>query len=165
MAITVYQQDPNLWRVPQGAQSDGIVQQTLESYTERIATLRHNLEHESSAVSRMHFWKVALRMTEDNPVFGVGLGRYPHEFSKYDKKEGRFGGGRAVHNTPLMVLSETGSAGFLSLCTVLLLCVVAQTKAHRLMRQIASPEETSELGDYVKMLRISIVGSLWAECS
>ena len=158
VAITLFQQDTNLWSVPDGAVEEGLIQETLNSYVERVGTLRYNLENEGSALSRMHFWGVALRMTEANPLLGVGLGRYPHEFSKFDDSQGEYGGGRAVHNTPLLVLSETGSLGFICLLTVVLLCLFDHTISRRLLKQIEASEESREISDYVTMLRISICG-------
>jgi tetratricopeptide (TPR) repeat protein len=46
-----------------------------------------NLENEdSSLIHRKHFFKIALEIIKDNPVFGVGPGHYKYYYYKYIKK-------------------------------------------------------------------------------
>lgn len=81
------------------------------SYTERLSTIRTYEEiGEDSAMSRPHFWKVAVRMAEQN-FFGVGLRGYDNAYDKYDFLDGRYGRGRSVHSSHYMVLAELGYPG------------------------------------------------------
>jgi probable O-glycosylation ligase (exosortase A-associated) len=82
-----------------------------KSYTERLSTIRTYEEiGEDSARSRPHFWKVAVRMAEQN-FFGVGLRGYDNAYDRYDFLDGRYGRGRSVHSSHYMVLAELGYPG------------------------------------------------------
>ncbi len=152
--------DPNLWRIPQETAKESIVMTTIDGYLERLSTLRLNVRDEESAGSRMHFWKVALRMVEANPALGVGLNRYSHEYSNYDFLEGKFGRVRAVHNTLLSVLSETGFLGFGCFVGMILVALWIQVQSRRRFREIEDPDVVNELSDYISMVRISLAGFL-----
>jgi O-antigen ligase len=81
-------------------------------YTERLTTIRTFEEvGETSAISRLHFWRVAWDMTKDNPL-GVGLRNFDSMYDRYDFLDGQFGRGRAVHNSHLQALAENGFLGF-----------------------------------------------------
>ena len=82
-----------------------------KEYTERLSTIRTYEEiGEDSAMSRPHFWKVAVRMAEQN-FFGVGLRQYENAFDDYDFLDGRYGRGRSVHSVYYQVLAELGFPG------------------------------------------------------
>jgi putative inorganic carbon (HCO3(-)) transporter len=84
-----------------------------EDYVDRLETIQTYEEiGEESAISRTHFWQVALAMADDNP-FGVGLRNYEFAYDKYDFSNGRYGHGRAVHSSHFQVLSELGYFGAL----------------------------------------------------
>lgn len=84
-----------------------------EGYFDRLETIRtYDEVNEVSAMSRLHFWEVAARMAEDNPL-GVGLRNYDHLYDRYDFLEGDFGTGRSVHSSHFEVLAELGYAGAL----------------------------------------------------
>jgi putative inorganic carbon (HCO3(-)) transporter len=81
-------------------------------YTERLNTIvTYQDVGEESAISRLHFWRVALDMARDQPL-GVGLKNFEFNFDKYDFLDGRYGRGRAVHNSHLQALTENGYFGF-----------------------------------------------------
>lgn len=145
-----------------------IIQQTLNQYTERVKTLREQPEELSSASSRLHFWQIALEMTKNHPVFGVGLRRFPMEYNKYDWSNGKFGKNRAVHNTILSVLSETGVSGFLIFSFIIFFCIHSQSKAKGNARANLNESDSQEILDYVKMIRISMlgffIGSFFVNC-
>ena len=80
-------------------------------YFDRIETIRTYREiGETSALSRFHFWRVAIRMAGDYPL-GIGLNNYEYLYDAYDTTEGLYGRTRAVHNSFLEVLAEAGFAG------------------------------------------------------
>ena len=78
-------------------------------YVDRLETIQ---TEEESAMGRLHFWQVALAMSEDNPL-GVGLWNYEAAYDRYDFSHGRFGTRRSVHSSHLQVLSEIGVIGAL----------------------------------------------------
>ncbi len=80
-------------------------------YVERLDTIRTYEEvGEDSALGRLHFWRVAIDMAQANP-FGVGLRNFESAYDRYDFLNGTFGRRRAVHNSHLQVLTETGFFG------------------------------------------------------
>jgi len=84
-----------------------------EGYVDRLETIQTYEEvGEESAISRTHFWQVALAMADDKP-FGVGLRNYEFAYDKYDFSEGKYGHGRAVHSSHFQVLAELGYFGVL----------------------------------------------------
>jgi putative inorganic carbon (HCO3(-)) transporter len=83
-----------------------------EGYLERVETISTFEEvGEVSALSRLHFWRVATRIASDRP-FGVGLRRFDRAYDDYDFLQGGFGRGRSVHSSHFQVLAETGYLGF-----------------------------------------------------
>lgn len=84
-----------------------------QGYLERMNTIRTYEEvGEASALSRFHFWRIALVMVERNP-WGVGLRRYDNAYDQHDDSAGYWGTGRSVHNSHLEVLAEMGYLGFI----------------------------------------------------
>lgn len=135
----------------------GTVDKTLGEWRQRIETLREPTEKIASANSRIHFWKTAIDMANDNPLFGVGFSRYQNEYDNYDTLHGKFGGRRAVHNTLLKILAEIGYTGFAIFTILILACLSAGARAKKRMRKCEDVELKREFSDYVTMLRISII--------
>jgi len=85
--------------------------QLPSGYAERISTIRTFEEmSDDSALGRLHFWRVALDMARDRPL-GVGLWNFESTYDHYDFSDGRYGTRRAVHNSHLQILTETGWLG------------------------------------------------------
>jgi putative inorganic carbon (hco3(-)) transporter len=83
-----------------------------EGYLERMQTIRTYEEvGEGSALSRFHYWHIAVVMVERHP-FGVGLRRYDEAYDAHDDSAGAWGFSRSVHNSHLEVLAELGYMGF-----------------------------------------------------
>lgn len=83
-----------------------------EGYAERVETIQTYEEvGETSAISRLHFWQVALLMVSDHPL-GVGLFNFEPNYNEYDDTQGAYGTNRSVHNSHLQVLTEMGFLGF-----------------------------------------------------
>jgi len=82
-----------------------------EGYADRLETIQTYEEvGDGSAISRIHFWQVAMKMAEDRPL-GIGLRNYEFAYDNYDSSYGRYGSHRAVHNSHFQVLAELGYAG------------------------------------------------------
>ena len=158
MLWTFYTSDPNEWQIPTSSNNNTLIVQTFNDYLDRLATLRYDLQEEESAAGRIHFWKVALKMFQDRPVFGVGLNRYSHEYSKYDFSDGEYGSVRAVHNTFLSVLSETGALGFFVFIGIIATSIFSGLKARIELNKLGDSDDAKELSDYVSMVRISLLG-------
>jgi O-antigen ligase len=83
-----------------------------EGYLDRLQTIRtFEEEQESSAISRLHFWKVAMSMVAAHPL-GVGLFNFEANYDDFDTTDGAWGRNRSVHNSHLQILTELGVIGF-----------------------------------------------------
>ena len=82
-----------------------------DGYFDRLETITNYEEiGEESAMSRTHFWEVAIAMADTRPL-GVGLRNFAAEYDKYDFTYGRYGQHRDVHSSHFQVLSEQGVVG------------------------------------------------------
>lgn len=82
-----------------------------QSYVDRLQTIRtYDEVGEESALSRQHFWQVALKMGMARP-FGVGLKQYEAAYDKFDFSYFKYGHHRAVHSSHLQVFAELGFLG------------------------------------------------------
>ena len=83
-----------------------------DDYFGRVETIgQHEEIEDMSALGRLHFWNVAVKMAIDRPL-GVGVYNYQAAYDSYDDSDGLFGHGRAVHSSHLQALAETGFLGF-----------------------------------------------------
>lgn len=107
-----------------------------DGYLDRLQTIRtYESTNEESALSRLHFWSVALSMAADNPL-GVGLFNYEAAYDHYDTSDGEFGSHRSVHSSHFQVLAETGFLGFAVFEGLL---VYAFVSAARIRRRALTP--------------------------
>jgi putative inorganic carbon (hco3(-)) transporter len=82
-----------------------------EGYLDRVQTIgTYDEVHDTSAISRFHFWRVATNMALDHPL-GVGLKNFESAYDQYDFLGGFFGQGRSVHSSHFQVLAEMGFPG------------------------------------------------------
>jgi len=81
-----------------------------KGYADRLDTLNSYEDDEGSALSRFHFWQVAMAMADAQPL-GIGLRNYEFAYDTYDFSNGRFGHNRAVHSSHFQVLAELGYPG------------------------------------------------------
>jgi putative inorganic carbon (HCO3(-)) transporter len=89
----------------------GVFMTMQEGYFDRLGTIRSYEEtNETSALGRLHFWRVALDMAVDRPL-GVGLFGYEPAYDRYDFLLGQFGHRRSVHSSHIQTLAETGFPG------------------------------------------------------
>lgn len=112
-----------------------------EGYTERLSTIQtYNEVQETSAISRLHFWQVAVDMALDNP-FGIGLFNYEAAYDEYDFLNGAYGRRRAVHSSHFQVLAETGWLG--ACCYVFLFACAFRTALRVRRRGLQLPIESA----------------------
>ena len=92
-------------------------------FVNRLSTLAAP-EEEASALSRLVFWKAALKMWQDHPLLGVGFGQANQQelISEYVDPEWLVNVGReyhVLHNTYLQVLVDSGLFAFLIFCALM----------------------------------------------
>lgn len=80
-----------------------------------------SLEARSSVASRMMIWQSAAKMISDNPVFGIGIGRFQDVYLEYQKYYSPYleWAVPQPHNIILAVWLETGLIGILGFVTII----------------------------------------------
>jgi O-antigen ligase len=86
-----------------------------------------NITTDASNLERINRWKSAIRLFEDRPVFGWGPGTYQFVYAPYQKVEDKtvistnVGNKGTAHSEYLLILSEQGALGLLSLLAIFIL--------------------------------------------
>ncbi len=86
-----------------------------------------NITTDASNLERINRWKSAIRLFEDRPIFGWGPGTYQFVYAPYQKVEDKtvistnVGNKGTAHSEYLLILSEEGILGLISLLTILIL--------------------------------------------
>lgn len=92
----------------------GVFMVSQDGYLQRLQTIRtYEDTNEESALSRLHFWRVAVDMAVDQPL-GVGFFNFEGAYDRYDTSGGEFGSRRSVHSSHFQALAETGFLGFIT---------------------------------------------------
>jgi probable O-glycosylation ligase (exosortase A-associated) len=132
-----------------------VVASLPEGYWERMGTIQtYQEEEEGSALSRFHFWRVAVDMANANPVLGVGFLSYNLFYNQYDFLNGRYGKGRSVHSTYFGILAEMGYLGAFLYGLVLLGAFYSCIRVHRLAKRHPAFED---LGKVARALEASLI--------
>jgi probable O-glycosylation ligase (exosortase A-associated) len=83
-----------------------------QSFWNRMETITASEEErDSSAVGRLHYWRVAVLMGQANPLTGVGYNAFSSAYDTYDPSRGAFLVARAAHSAWFAVLGEMGFVG------------------------------------------------------
>jgi probable O-glycosylation ligase (exosortase A-associated) len=127
-----------------------------EEYKERIESIGE-YETEGSAQARLKSWKVAVRMATDNPVLGVGLKRFRHNYLRYEPNptpnqlQGR--GVFEAHNSYLQVWAEMGTV---ALSLYLSLMAITFASLWQVRREARRRYFSSWIINYATMLEASL---------
>jgi probable O-glycosylation ligase (exosortase A-associated) len=96
-------------------------------YFKRMRTLS-NVEEDGSAMGRLRAWKVAGRMIDANPVFGVGFNRFTINYLDFEPdqraQQGLSKGALVAHNSYLQIWAECGTPAFLVYVGLLVLSLI-----------------------------------------
>lgn len=126
-------------------------------YWERMNTIAvssEDTQKDESQSGRLHFWRVAIDIANDRPLFGVGHSAFPRAYNDYDFSNGDYGYSRAVHSAWFGVLAELGYAGFFLFITI----VVTSLLACRRVRASAKRGEIPiEMAAYATALESALV--------
>ena len=130
-----------------------------EGYGDRVQTINtYEEEGETSALSRLHFWKVALDVARDNPL-GVGMRNFEVVYNRYDFSDGQYGRSRSVHNSHLQALTEAGFLGGIAWITLFVLSFRACFRVRRLVRTSLHEDDDAKFyNSMATALIISMVG-------
>jgi O-antigen ligase len=97
-----------------------------------------SLDHEGSAQQRFEIWRVAVRVIQDHPMTGVGLGAYRRTHEAYVQRGGFLPtarGRRDSHSTFLNVTAETGLPGLFIFLALILGPLLHAERTRRRCRQ------------------------------
>jgi O-antigen ligase len=126
-----------------------------DTYWDRMRTIQtYEEEQEDSALSRLHFWAVAVDMAQANPLFGVGLRGYASAYNDYDFLHGRYGQSRAVHSSWFGILAELGYPGIILFALILF---NAFRTCHRIRKAAKNLSSLHELGQMAIALEAGLV--------
>ena len=126
-----------------------------QSFWDRMGTITASEdERDASAEGRLYFWGLALEMARDHPFTGVGFNAFPEAYNLYDRSEGAYGYGRAVHSTWFGMLAENGYPGLLLL---LGLIVYSFVTAGRMIRETSADPEFHRVNAMARALQGSLV--------
>ncbi|MDF1836945.1 MAG: putative O-glycosylation ligase, exosortase A system-associated [Planctomycetota bacterium] len=93
-----------------------VVAMAPEEYKERLGTIQ-TYEEDGSAMGRIRAWKVAFRMIDAHPMFGVGFNRFAMNHLEFEPNPtlGQQSGHSALvaHNSYLQIWAESGTPAFL----------------------------------------------------
>jgi putative inorganic carbon (HCO3(-)) transporter len=114
-------------------------------YADRLGTIATYREtSESSALGRLHFWRVAVRMANENPL-GVGIGNYPAAYDSYDFSGGAYGSRRYTHSSFFQILAEFGYHGLSVFLALFATAIAVALRVRRRSRSHGLAPETSRL--------------------
>ena len=126
-------------------------------YVNRMETIRTYREiGEKSAMSRLHFWSVAIAMAKDRPL-GVGLRCFESAYDRYDNLAGGFGKNRSVHSSHFQMLAELGFPG---LFTWVVLFWLAFRSALRVRRRGLDPRLSGPRGEFLVLSANALLASM-----
>jgi probable O-glycosylation ligase (exosortase A-associated) len=130
-----------------------------EGYADRLKTIEtYNEVGETSALSRLYFWRVALRMTADHPL-GIGLRNFEATYDLYDDTDGLYGHNRSVHSSHLQALVEAGIGGGIAYAGV---CGCALWAAWVSRRRSSHPALTPHEQRFLWTMSNALIASLVA---
>jgi len=109
-------------------------------------------EDDKSSLGRLHFWAVAVRMAQANPVLGVGHNAYHAAYNAYDTSNGLYGANRAVHSIWYGLMAELGYPG---LGLFILIFIVAVVSTQKTIMEAKRGEIPPELGIYAAAIQTS----------
>jgi putative inorganic carbon (hco3(-)) transporter len=130
-------------------------------YLDRLQTIQTYQEvGEESALSRLHFWRVAVEMVKVHPE-GIGLRNYDPTYDQYDFSGGHFGTGRSVHSSHFEVLAENGIAGIVTWILLFVYAFFVCARIRARSRHVAlSPDDQRFYFTMANGLMVSMVGFL-----
>ena len=117
-------------------------QDSSDDFIEHVQSMS-NIATDASNLERINRWNSALRLFADRPIFGWGPGTYQFVYAPFQNSADKtvistnVGNKGTAHSEYLLILSEEGVIGFLSLISLFILISLA---AIRVYYQAENPE-------------------------
>lgn len=109
----------------------GIIAFAPAAFKNRASTIG-DYSHQETAVNRIEFWKIGIKMFLSNPIIGVGAGNFPVRYHDFGGWEPNW---RVSHNMYIDSLSELGILGFGSLFFLLYFTYKDGFSTNKLLKQ------------------------------
>lgn len=106
------------------------------TFFDRMETITTDeAEMEGSALGRVLAWKASIRMVEDHPLLGVGVGHFPVKYGAEYRPPVEYGKipWQTAHSSYFLILGELGVPGIIFLVGIIISNLVA---SERTLRQI-----------------------------
>lgn len=110
-------------------------QDSSDNFVEHVQSMS-NIATDASNLERINRWNSALHLFYDKPFFGWGPGTYQFVYAPYQSVEDKtvistnVGNKGTAHSEYLLILSEQGILGLLSLLSVFILVVITSLRAY-----------------------------------
>lgn len=125
-----------------------------EAFWERMNTITApSEERDVSIESRVFYWELAQRVTDDYPFTGVGMNGFRYSFSKYSIASGGEEGQRAAHSVWFGLMADLGYPGLTIFVALMLSSIFTCEKLRRRARRRGH----HSIATYASHLQTSIV--------
>lgn len=117
---------------------------------------------DGTSQARLKYWKRGIQMYQEHPVFGIGFNNWVNYYAMHYPGESLRGEGHqeVAHSTPITVLAEMGTFGFVFFYGIALATIRTNMKTMRVAKT-----EPSQLWYYQAFaLNIGLIGFLVASC-
>jgi len=110
-------------------------QDSSKDFVEHVQSMS-NITTDASNLERINRWKSAIRLFEAKPVFGWGPGTYQFVYAPYQKVEDKtvistnVGNKGTAHSEYLLILSEEGALGLISLIAIFILVATTAIRTY-----------------------------------
>lgn len=111
-----------------------------DRYRDRLLSIKTAAKEDTSAIGRLQAWRVAGRMIQDKPLFGVGFYNFVPQYGNYEPVPGADLMHRVTHNSYLQIWAESGTFAFLLFLTVLWSTVFLCRRVQRINRVRDGPK-------------------------
>ena len=117
---------------------------------------------DGTSQARLKYWRRGLDMYQDHPVFGIGFSNWQRYYSLHYPGESLRGDHQEVaHSTPVTVLAEMGSLGFLFFYGMALSTIVTNVRTIKMLKE----SDEDKLWRFIAFgLNLGLVGFLVASC-
>jgi O-antigen ligase len=105
---------------------------------------------------RIGIWRRGLQLFADNPLTGVGVGRFGQAIGMERKDENVLAKWQASHNSYLQVITELGTFGAAAFLLLIITCI---TNLVGLMRKVDRPA-AKEVNTYAAILLVGFIAQL-----
>lgn len=111
-------------------------QDSSDDFVEHVQSMS-NIATDASNLERINRWNSALRLFAERPIFGWGPGSYQFVYAPYQSVEDKtiistnVGNKGTAHSEYLLILSEQGIAGLLSLLAIFILIVTTALRVYK----------------------------------